>query len=111
MSDLKKDKKQPQQDEKKPMMKEAEEMSIGDQVENITALKNAIAQAIKNDTRLTIRPEQVSDIVDAVLSVISRNSTTRQRVQKAMGSAPPQSGGDDGGQSGAPASAKRNDES
>ena len=96
---------------KRVKMKEAEEISIGDQVENITALKNAIAQAIKNDTRSTIRPEQVSDIVDAVLSVISRNSTTRQRVQKAMSSAPPQSGGDDGGQSGAPASAKRNDES
>ena len=111
MSDLKKDKKQPQQGEKNSMMKEAEEMSIGDQVENITALKNAVAQAIKNDTRLTVRPEQVSDIVDAVLSVVSRNSTTRQRVQKAMGSAPPRSGGDDSGQSGAPASAKRDDES
>ena len=111
MSDLKKDKKQPQQGEKKPMMKEAEEMSIGDQIENISQLKRELQLAIEKDTRFKIKPENVSDVVDAVLSVVSRNSTTRQRAQKTMGSAPPQSGGDDGGQSGAPASAKRDDES
>ncbi|MDA7494543.1 hypothetical protein N8467_00595 [bacterium] len=89
----------------KPKLKEAEEeMSVGQRLQQVTALRDALRQGIRNDTGLTIQPEKMAALIDMVIDAASKDPKARTLGYKKFSKVPPQGGGnDDSGTSGAPA--------
>ena len=69
-------------------MQESVELSIGDVAEKQSKLKYAIINAIKETTGLTLRPENVSDVVNTALAAVAEYSTTRQAAVKQLSQTP-----------------------
>jgi len=80
-----------------------EKMTVGQRLQQVTALRDALRQGIKADTGLNIPPEKMAGLVDMVIDAASKDSTARTLGYRKFSKVPPQGGGDDGGTSGAPA--------
>ncbi|QDP62173.1 MAG: hypothetical protein GOVbin1807_172 [Prokaryotic dsDNA virus sp.] len=69
-------------------VQEAADLSIGDVSEKQAKIRTAIIMAIKKATGLTLKPENVSDVVDTVLAAVQGYSTTRQAAVKHLAQTP-----------------------
>ena len=88
----------------KAKLKEAEgEISVGQRLQQVTAIRDALRQGIKNDTGINIPPEKMAGLIDMVIDAASKDSTARTLGYKKFSKVPPQGGNNDNGNSGAPA--------
>ncbi len=99
-----KGKKQDADDSDKEINEAEEKITVGQRIQQVTAIRDALRQGIKNDTGINIPPEKMAGLVDMVIDAASRDSTARTLGYKKFSKVPPQDGGqNDGGNSGAPA--------
>jgi hypothetical protein len=85
-------------------MNEADkEMTIGQRIQQVTALRDALRKGILQDTGLNIPPEKLVGIVDMVIDAAAQDTKSRTMGYKKFSKIPPKDGGNDGGQGGAPA--------
>ena len=78
---------------------EAEEASIGQRLENIVAIRDAIRKALMADAKLNIPADKIDSIVDIAIDAASKNPTTASMARKKFAGIPPKgdSGGNQGG--------------
>lgn len=93
-----------QKDSKVEMKEANEEMSVGQRLQQVTAIRDALRQGIKNDTGINIPSEKMAGIIDMVIDAAAKDPASRAIGQKKFSKVPPKGGGQNsGGQGGAPA--------
>jgi hypothetical protein len=108
---MKKQGKKDKDEEKKEKIDEAPIKSVGQRIAQVSALRDALRQGIKNDTGLNIPMEKMEGIIDMVIDTVAKDSTARTIGYKKLGKAPPEDkGGGQGGQGGAPAQVQEDED-
>ena len=95
-----------QKDDKKTMKEAEGDMTMGDRMIKITALRDALRKGIMDDTGLNIPPDKLDEIIDNVIDIAAGGGDQRLRTmgyQKFSKMPPKKGGGNSGGQSGSPA--------
>ena len=80
-----------------------EEMTIGQRIQQVTVLRDALRKGILQDTGLNIPPEKLVGIIDMVIDAAVKDTKSRTMGYKKFSKMPPKDGGNNGGQGGAPA--------
>jgi|9_EtaG_2_1085328.scaffolds.fasta_scaffold00358_18 hypothetical protein len=86
-------------------MKEAEgDITIGQRLQQVTAIRDALRKGIMQDTGINIPAEKMAGIIDMVIDAAAQDGKSRTLGYKKFSKMPPKKGGgSDGGQGGAPA--------
>ena len=94
-----------QKDNKKTKtMKEAEgDLTIGQRLQQVTAIRDALRKGIMQDTGINIPAEKMAGIIDMVIDAAAQDGKSRTLGYKKFSKMPPKKDGGDGGQGGAPA--------